>query len=155
MGENGHLQTWTHALVPFSCGLHMFFCVTAILNEEAALIERHGIDITISVAVVRNAILIEPIIRWRDQPRALHLDGLRGAADVWRGEPDPAAADAAAQIRRGLRDLFQREAAVHLQIGKFYAYREGLGKDSDRFLMLLKHALDPHDRINPGALGLG
>jgi D-lactate dehydrogenase (cytochrome) len=155
LGENGHLQTWTHALVPFSRGLHMFSGVTATLNADAALIERHGIDITISVAVVRNALLIEPIIRWRDQPRALHLDGLGGEADVWRGEPDPAAADAAAQIRRGLRDLFRREAAVHLQIGRFYAYREGLGEDSDRFLMRLKHALDPYNRMNPGALGLG
>jgi len=116
-----------------------------------------GIDInmTISVAVVRNALLIEPIIRWRDRPRALHRDGLGGEADVWRGEPDPAAADAAAQIRRGLRDLFRREAAVHRQIGRFYAYREGLGEDSDRFLMRQKFALDPYNWMNPGALGLG
>ena len=155
LGENGHLQTWTHALVPFSRGLHMFSGVTATLNAEAALIERHGIDITISVAVVRNTLLIEPIIRWRDQPRALHLDGLGGEPDVWRGEPDPAATDAAAQIRRGLRDLFRREAAVHLQIGRFYGYREGLSEDSDRFLMRLKHAFDPNNRMNPGVLGLG
>lgn len=153
--ESGRLQTWTHGVVPFSRGLHMFSRLIATLNAESALIERHGIDITISVAVVRNALLIEPIIRWRDQPRALHLNGLGGETEIWRGEPDPAAADAVAQIRRGLRDLFRREAAVHLQIGKFYAYREGLGDDSDALLMRLKHALDPHNRMNPGALGLG
>ena len=155
LDDTGRLQTWTHGLVPFSRGLHMFSGLTATLNAEAALIERHGIDITLSVAVVRNAFLIEPIIRWRDQPRPLLLDGLGGEAEDWRGEADPAAGDAVAQIRRGLRDLFRREGAVHLQVGKFYAYREGLGDDSDGMLMRLKHALDPHNRMNPGALGLG
>ena len=98
--------------------------MTATLNAEAALIDRLGVNITISVAVVRNALLIEPIIRWRDQPRALHLDGLGGGPDVWRGEPDPAATDAAAQLRRGLRAVFRRESAVDLQIGTAYAHPE-------------------------------
>jgi len=155
LAEDGRLQTWTHALVPFSRGLHMLSCLTATLNSDAQQIERHGIDISISVAVVRNALLIEPIIQWRDQPRPIHLDGLGGAAQSWSGTPDTAAADAVAQLRRGLRDLFRRESGAHLQIGKFYGFRDGLIEDTDGLLMRLKHALDPHDRMNPGALGLG
>jgi D-lactate dehydrogenase (cytochrome) len=155
LDDDGRLQSWTHAVVPFSRGLHMLSCLTATLNAEADLIERHGIEITISAAVVRNALLIEPIMRWRDQPRPIHLNGLGAPATAWRGTADPAATDAVVQLRRDLRDLFRRESAAHLQIGKFYGFREGLVDDSDGLLMRLKHALDPHNRMNPGALGLG
>ncbi len=155
LDDDGRLQSWTHAVVPLSRGLHMLSCLTSTLNAEADLIERHGIEITISAAVVRNALLIEPIMRWRDQPRPIHLNGLGEPATAWRGTVDPAATDAVVQLRRDMRDLFRRESAAHLQIGKFYGFREGLVDDSDGLLMRLKHALDPHDRMNPGALGLG
>ena len=153
--DEGRLQSWTHGLVPFSRGLHMLSCLTATLNAAAELIERSGIEITISAAVVRNALLIEPIIRWRDHPRPIQLNGLGNPATPWQGTADAAATDAAVQLRRSLRNLFRRESAAHLQIGKYYGFREGLIDDSDGLLMRLKHALDPHDRMNPGALGLG
>ena len=44
---------------------------------------------------------------------------------------------------------------MHLQIGKAYPYQEGLRPESWRIVNQLKQVLDPHGRINPGALGLG
>lgn len=155
LAEDGRLQAWTHGVVPFSRALHVLGAVTAFFNAEAPRLEGNGIGVTITVAAVGRGLLVEPVLRWSDRPRQIHLAGLGGAAESWSGEPDTVAGDAVVHLRQGLRDLFRREAAVHLQIGKFYAYREGLIDDTDGLLMRLKHALDPHDRMNPGALGLG
>ncbi|MDA0369416.1 MAG: FAD-binding oxidoreductase [Proteobacteria bacterium] len=155
LSDDGRMQAWTHGIVPFSQALHVFGAITAFFNAKAALIARCCIDITISTGVMGRGVLLEPVIRWRDQPRAIHLGGLGGAPEAWAGTPDEAATTAAMQLRRGLRDLFRRECAAHLQIGKFYAYRDGLTEETDDMVRRLKHALDPQGRMNPGALGLG
>ncbi len=154
LDPEGRLQSWTHGIVPFSRALHVFSEIVAYLNSEAHLIERHALSIKISSAVVGTGILLEPVIHWRGKPRPLHLKGLGGTPEVWKGAVDDGATEAAEQVRRGLRDLFRFEHAAHLQVGKFYSFREGLSDDAVRLLHRLKHAVDPHNRMNPGALGL-
>ncbi len=155
LAEDGRLQAWTHGIVPYSRALHVLGAVIAYFNSEASRLEGSGIDVTITVAAVGRGLLVEPVLRWSDRPRAIHLGGLGGAAESWSGNTDPVAGAAVLHLRRGLRDVFRGAAAAHLQIGKFYAYRDGLTDDTDALVMRLKHALDPHDRMNPGALGLG
>ncbi len=155
LDEQGRLQSWTHGVVPHTKVLHTFSSLAAFFNAASASIARHGIAITISAAVVGTAVLLEPVIRWRDRPSDLHLRGFGGAPAEWSGEADAGATEAVRELRRGLRDVFLRETAAHLQIGKFYAYREGLSDDALSLMHRVKHALDPHDRMNPGVLGLG
>ena len=44
--------------------------------------------------------------------------------------------------------------AVSFQLGKFYKFQEGLEPSAAGFLQQLKSLVDPHNRMNPGTLGL-
>ena len=77
-----------------------------------------------------------------------HLKRLKGVA------ANPEASAAVAKIRSELVELLSEMGAVHLQIGKSYLYREGLRPESFALVQAIKQAVDPNNRINPGALGL-
>ena len=52
-------------------------------------------------------------------------------------------------------DLFRELGTGHIQIGKFYPYRERLRNENNwRVLEDLKGVLDPPHLMNPGTLGL-
>jgi FAD/FMN-containing dehydrogenase len=58
------------------------------------------------------------------------------------------------KARRRVAEIFLSHGAAHFQIGKTYLYREGRSPEAWALLDSLKSALDPHRRLNPGALGL-
>lgn len=152
----GRRQAWTHALVPYSRALHCYGAVTSFLNTQADVLARHGIAATISIAPTRSAFLVEPVLYWHDTLQPIHERGLGGDPKPAPAvKPDPAATDAVRTLREGLRDLFRREGAVHLQIGRFYAYRDGLAPATFAVLEGIKRQLDPRGLMNPGVLGLG
>lgn len=151
----GRRMVWTHGLVPYSRALHLYGAVAAFFNAQASTLARNGITVTISASPVRGAFLIEPVFYWHDTLRPIHQRGLDAEAKpVAAGAANPAATEAVAQIRQGLRDLFLEEGAVHLQIGKFYGYRDGLAPATFAALEGIKRGLDPRGLFNPGALGL-
>ena len=152
----GRRMAWTHGLVPYSRALHLYGAVAGFLNEQASVMARHGIAATISVSPTRSAFLVEPVFYWYDTLQPIHERGLGDEAKPAAPVPaNPAATEAVGLLRAGLRDLFRREGAVHLQIGKFYGYRDGLAPATFAVLEGIKRSLDPRRLMNPGALGLG
>ena len=59
-----------------------------------------------------------------------------------------------ARLKQGVIDLMHAHGAAHLQIGKTYPYLDGRNPASVALLRAIKAELDPHDILNPGALGL-
>ena len=152
----GRRMIWTHGLVPYSRGLHLYGAVVGLFNEQASAMARHGIAATISISPVRGAFLVEPVFYWQDTLQPIHERGLGGEIKPTVAVPANAAAtEAVSQLRAGLRDLFRREGTVHLQIGKFYGYRDGLAPATFAVLEGIKRNLDPRGLMNPGVLGLG
>jgi hypothetical protein len=43
---------------------------------------------------------------------------------------------------------------IHLQVGKWYPFRDSLEPATFETLGAIKGALDPHRLVNPGSLGL-
>ena len=161
LDPEGRLQAWTHGAVPYSAAAATHGAVRDYLNSQANIMARHGITATLTVALSLGALLIEPVLYWRDALRPAHLRAMsRGALGegVSSGEApnpeDPEATKAVADLRGGLRGLFLRLHAAHLQVGKFYAYREALSPTAWSALEGLKRQLDPKGLMNPGALGL-
>ena len=61
----------------------------------------------------------------------------------------------ALKLRDGLRDIFFEHGACHLQIGRYYPYREAMNNDGLwNLLEAVKSHLDPDRLMNPGSLGL-
>jgi D-lactate dehydrogenase (cytochrome) len=93
------------------------------------------------------------VLLWRDAPRAAHLRAM-GEGVTGDEAPNPEATKAVVDLRSGLRNMFARLHAAHLQVGKFYAYREAMSPTAWSTLVGLKQQLDPKGLMNPGALGL-
>ena len=158
LDPEGRLQAWTHGVVPYSAAVATYGAVRDFLDSQADTMARHGVTATLTVALSLGALLIEPVLYWRDAPRPAHLRAMGGEA-ISEGAPHSEttgaeATKAVADLRGGLRDLFLRQHAAHLQVGKFYAYREALSPTAWSALAGLKRQLDPKGLMNPGALGL-
>ncbi len=168
LDPEGRLQAWTHGIVPYSAAAATYGAVRDFLHSQADILERHGVTAKISVVLSLGALLIEPVLSWRDTPRPAQLRAMSGwamSADTGsesapRSEakgaeaPNPEATKAVADLRESLRDLFLRLHAAHFQVGRFYAYREALSPTAWSALAGLKRQLDPKGLMNPGALGL-
>lgn len=153
LDPEGRLQAWTHGLVPYSAAAETSRAVRDYLDSRADTMARHGITATLTVALSLGALLIEPVLYWRDAPRPAHLRAM-GEETTSQQAPNPEATKAVADLRDGFRDLFLRVHAAHLQVGKFYAYRDALSSTAWSALHGLKRQLDPKGLMNPGALGL-
>lgn len=158
VGPNGERWVPVHTLVPHSKAESTLAGVKALFARHDALMEAHGIGVGMLFAVVStNCFVIEPVFFTPDALTEIHHETVE--SDVLERMPgfesNPAAAEATARVREDLITYFSEVGGVHLQIGKAYPYQEGLRPESWRIVNQLKQVLDPHGRINPGALGLG
>jgi D-lactate dehydrogenase (cytochrome) len=127
-------------------------------RDNEPLMRRHGIFETRLYIVVDQVFGIEPVLYWKDSPSALRREiaSAARATALAAIRPNQAATSAALDLRRRMVQLFREMRAAHHQIGKFYPFREALdGTPAWELLCELKALLDPHGRMNPGALGLG
>ena len=101
-------------------------------------------------------VTIEPMFFWMDELDPIHQKHLSPRnRDRFSGRArNDTARQLVAQLRRELRDCFERHDAVHAQTGRFYRHAQRLDPGSRTLLERLKQALDPDMRMNPGLLGL-
>ncbi|MDO9487839.1 MAG: FAD-binding oxidoreductase, partial [Sphingomonadaceae bacterium] len=99
---------------------------------------------------------IEPVFFWPDAMEELHRRAVEPAhlAKLKGFAANPPARALVDDLRHGVIDIFQREGAAHLQIGRTYPYLDGLDPRARALVGALKDHLDPHHRISPGNLGI-
>ena len=157
IGPEGERWLPVHALLPLSEVAEAWAAVTALFDSHAEGFRRHGIEVGVLTAVVGNgAFALEPVFYW-PAPRTEYYRGLFDEATLAGFEdfpPNPEGEALVFEVRKQLAALFLARGASHLQVGKTYPYREGVGPAAFALLAAVKRAVDPRGLMNPGALGL-
>ena len=149
------------------CALHGLFAHDAVEAFHDAIntfwvtrqdeMDAHGIYTgAMFMAVGGSAFIYEPAFYWPDARDVVH-DRMVPADHLATIESYPAAPETAklvAQLKHDVIDLMHAHGAAHLQIGKTYPYLTGRNPASVALLRAIKAEMDPHDILNPGALGL-
>ncbi|MBI5444936.1 MAG: FAD-binding oxidoreductase [Deltaproteobacteria bacterium] len=158
LGTNGTCSIPSHCVVPYSRAAALVSALERFFAENATLMAAQRIEHTMIYFRTGGRFGVEPILYWPDSLSSLRLsilDPERREA-LSQLEPNPAARQAALDLRRRLVDAFIENDGGYAQIGKYYPYRERLGEGpSWQVLEKIKAALDAGRTMNPGALGLG
>ena len=157
VGPQGERWLPVHGLVPHSKAQAAFEAIAALFDRNRAVLEAHDIVYgTLLTFADTNCFVIEPVFYWPDALNALHRhtveDGMLARFPVY--PENPAARAEVMRLRNDIVALFRTIGAAHLQIGRLYPFIGSLEAPPRRLLQAIKHHLDPHRRINPGALGL-
>ena len=148
----------TNSLYPHSRAPGALAAIKALFAEHQADLDRLGISIgTVFFAVGKSAMCIEPLFYWDDPEHFLHnrIEQRSDLTALATHSTRPEATEFAFMLREKLKAVMKANGAVHVQIGKAYDY---LGTREPRLAALLKDikaSVDPHNRVNPGSLGLG
>jgi len=156
-GPKGERWVPLHGILPFSRVNAFRADAVGYFAERAERMQRYGVDAgAMFMTIGTNAFLYEPAIYWPDVTTINHerLVPPEHLKTLPKYPPNPEGRALVEEIKYGLADLFQKHGAVHLQVGKFYPYMRGRDPGVARALRDLKHLVDPHRRLNPGALGL-
>ncbi|MCX6465912.1 MAG: hypothetical protein NTW05_20320, partial [Pseudonocardiales bacterium] len=147
----------SNALFPLSRAAEALRVLRGFWAENADVIAAHDLRVAHNFLVMRHVFGVEPLIYWPDRPSPYRLANTR-AADRDRlaaSDPHPDARDAALDLRARMVERLRGTGSAHIQIGKFYPYREALaGTPTWDLLGQLKDVVDPDGVLNPGALGL-
>jgi FAD/FMN-containing dehydrogenase len=131
--------------------------VEEFFARNADLMNQHNIRFSRTYIVVNDQFGLEPIIYWKDAFSPLRRSILSPENEKKYGDmpPQPEARKAAIDLRHRLVEVLQRVKGAHIQIGKFYPYRDALvSGDSWSLLEDFKNTVDAKRLMNPGALGL-
>jgi len=157
VGPGGERWLPIHGLMPHSKAVRVYEAVESLFAANADAMEAHGIFHAFLLSSIDGqCIVLEPIFYWRDALLDLHRATLEAATlkRIDRYEENPAAYAEVLRIREELVRLLSSLGAVHLQIGRRYPFLAGISPQARELVADLKKCLDPHRRINPGALGL-
>ena len=158
LGPEGQRWAPLHVLVPISEANATCDRIDEWLAlHEESMAEHHVEAGYMLSSISTTTMLIELVMIWPGArpayyERLVDPSKLRRYPDY---DDDPAAAGFVATLRDELVDLFADAGGAHLQIGRRYRYIDRLDESMRRMLRDIKAAVDPHDRINPGVLGLG
>ena len=156
LGKDGQRWVPTNSLWPLSRAVEIATAVQGFFAARKAEMQRHGMWESYMTNYGTGTFMCEPSIYWVDEVSELHLRhlGADEAAKFRTLPPNLPARAYAQQIRNELRDFFHERGALHVQVAKFYRYRDSLESETWRLLTELKDVLDPQRRLNPGNLGL-
>ncbi len=155
LGLQGERWVPLHGIFPLSAVEAVIAAMEQFLEERTPDLEPHGIVHSFMMSAGAGYFLIEPMFYWPDELLAVHRRHLseRQLAKLRSRDDNPAGREQVRETRDALRDLFASHGAVATQLGRYYPYRESLTPASRAVFDRLKRALDPHNILNPGALG--
>jgi hypothetical protein len=129
----------------------------AVYAKYSEVIAEHDIVCGfLFTTISTNCFFVEPLWFWPDELNELHKATVESAvlAKQKGYEQNLAAREAVIAMRIELADIFSAMGASHLQLGKTYHYADALKPESLNLVKMIKRAVDPQNRINPGVLGL-
>lgn len=157
LGSDGEIWLPIHCFIPLSKAREMGRLIEKYFADNRALMEKHRIRTSYLTCFSGTEFVIEPSFYWYDEVQQFRLEKLDPKfREKWSGrQPDKAARDVALGLRDGLRQLFFDHGACHLQIGRYYPFREAMNNDGLWSLLdAIKSHLDPQRLVNPGSLGM-
>lgn len=156
VGVDGERWVPVHGIFALGRAAPAMAALGALSAAEADALERHGIAVSYIVSSQGPYVTIEPMFYWRDALDAIHLRYLapRHRERFGGFAADTAARDAVRRLRRQVEAEMDRHGAAHVQVGRFYGLLDRIGEPERALLCRVKRALDPENRLNPGALGL-
>ncbi len=157
LGIKGERWVPLHGIFPLSAVDTVIEAVQRFFDDRNPALASHDVVYSFMMSVSAGHFVIEPMFYWPDALLDTHRQHLseRQLSKLDAYEDNPLARQCVRETRDALRDLFAALGGVATQLGRYYPYRESLAPASRAVFDRLKAALDPHDVLNPGALGTG
>jgi len=157
LGPKGERWVPQHGLMPFSKTTEFFQKLQKLYADNAGRMRQLKVDNGAMFMTINNHVfLYEPVFYWEDSRTNFHKRYLpKEYLDTLPEYPaNPDARALVRELRLKINELFASVGAVHMQVGKSYPYMLGRDPEAARLLTDLKKSVDPHNLMNPGALGL-
>lgn len=137
----------------------------ALVDAVESLIARHQSDLDARGVVVSRLLTVignhvfsyEPVFNWHDAWLPGHHAAISAPLKAKLAEPgdNPQARELVMKVRGEIVELFASFGAQSNQIGRTYHYADIMRPEARALLEGIKQVVDPENRVNPGALGLG
>ncbi|WP_439533375.1 FAD-binding oxidoreductase [Polymorphobacter sp.] len=157
LGSEGEIWIPVHGYFPLSRAIPAAQATEKFLAERKPLMDQWGIKTSYLTCFSGPEFVIEPSFYWHDKLGDFRLSLIEPEfAEQWKSIPaDEARREVALKLRDELRDLFDSLGGLHLQIGKYYPFKEIMNNEAlPKVIEGLKSVVDPDRLMNPGALGL-
>lgn len=158
LGIEGECWVPIHGFFPLSKAQSAAEATEMYFRDKAKIMKEHEIKCSYVTSFSGTEFIIEPSLYWFDKiPQSvLCLISGEEMEEKWKAIPENLAnRRIVVQMREELRDLYFQLGACHLQIGKWYPYKEAMNNENTwKLLEGLKGILDPKKLVNPGSLGL-
>ncbi len=157
LGPNGERWKPTHGVLPFSAVLKHHADFEALLAEYRDRMREHRVQLTrMLMFFSTNAFIYEPTFLWEDARSVYHerVYPAEFLPKVPVHAANPAGLALVKELKHRIQDLCEKNGASHMQVGKDYPYLRTRKPATRELVLGLKRLLDPHNLMNPGALGL-
>ncbi|MEP4892354.1 MAG: FAD-binding oxidoreductase [Aliiglaciecola sp.] len=157
VGPNGERWVPVHGQFPHSKVIPAFNATEAIFNSHRDVMERMQIGVGYLFAVIStNAFVIEPVFFWQDCLNELHEKSVESGhfSKLKKFDENLEARETVTKIKNEVAAKFSEMGGVHFQIGKNYAYKDGIKPPALELIERIKECVDPNRLVNPGSLGL-
>lgn len=157
LGSEGEVWLPVHGFFPLSRAVSAGEATEKWFREKQPILEKYNIRTSYLTCFSGAEFVIEPSFYWRDELGDFRLSLIEDEfAKKWKDIPeDKETRQVVLALREELRDLFDSLGACHLQIGKYYEYKDLMNNETLwNVLEGVKSLLDPDRRVNPGSLGL-
>lgn len=156
VGSEGHVRLPVHGVFPYSKVPAAKAAIFDLIEKHKATIEQHDMKVTYLTAVSAGWVVFEPVVWWPDaigayRSRHAPEDVVAKFGSV---PPNPEARAAGTGLRREIATTLSAMGGTHLQIGRWYPFRQSIETATFETLGAVKSAIDPRNLINPGSLGL-
>lgn len=157
LGPGGERWAPVHGIVPMSEGDAAWAAIDAMFESMRDRLDAHGVITGYLVTTLATTgYLIEPVFFWPEERFVIHEATVEGhyLPKLATHAANPAATAVVTEARRNVVDIFSRFGGAHFQIGRTYPFAQTRAPEALALLRAVKAAVDPANRMNPGALGL-
>lgn len=157
LGPGGERWAPVHGIVRLGDALAAWAALDDLFASYKSRFESAGITTGyLTTTLSTNGFLIEPVFYWPEARFALHDTTIEPnfLKKLPAHAPNPEATALVREARAAVIDVFTRFGAAHFQIGRTYPFATTRSKAVLETLRAFKRAVDPHNIMNPGVLGL-